>query len=88
MLIVLQFFFTNKVFLVLLINKIKFSFIFNHNFNNLRFFNILLILQNLELKSYLVDPASSDMLVLKIKPCMCKYKWNSSETANGSLYQL
>ena len=37
---------------------------------------------------YLVDPASSDMLVLKIKPCMCKYKWNSSETANGSLYQL
>ena len=38
--------------------------------------------------SYLVDPASSDMLVLKIKPCMCKYKWNSSETANGSLYQL
>jgi hypothetical protein len=24
--------------------------------------------------SYLVDPASSDMLVSKIKPCMCKYK--------------
>jgi hypothetical protein len=24
--------------------------------------------------SYLVDPASSHMLVLKIKPCMSKYK--------------
>jgi hypothetical protein len=24
--------------------------------------------------SYLVDPASSDMLVSKIKPCMSKYK--------------
>ena len=24
--------------------------------------------------SYLVDPASSHMLVSKIKPCMCKYK--------------
>ena len=26
------------------------------------------------LRRYLVDPASSDMLVSKIKPCMCKYK--------------
>jgi hypothetical protein len=26
------------------------------------------------LKSYLVDPASSHMLVSKIKPCMSKYK--------------
>ena len=25
--------------------------------------------------SYLVDPASSHMLVLKIKPCMPKYRW-------------
>ena len=33
---------------------------------------------------YLVDPASSHMLVSKIKPCKCKY----SETANGSLNQL
>ena len=24
--------------------------------------------------SYLVDPASSHMLVSKIKPCMCKYQ--------------
>lgn len=28
----------------------------------------------LERNSYLVDPASSHMLVSKIKPCMCKYK--------------
>ena len=37
---------------------------------------------------YLVDPASSHMLVPKIKPCMCKYKPLYGETANGSLYQL
>ena len=37
---------------------------------------------------YLVDPASSHMLVLKIKPCMSKCKWLHSETANGSLNQL
>jgi hypothetical protein len=38
--------------------------------------------------SYLVDSASSHMLVLKIKPCMSKYKQLYSETANGSLNQL
>ena len=38
--------------------------------------------------SNLVDPASSHMLVLKIKPCMSKYKLLYSETANGSLNQL
>ena len=38
--------------------------------------------------SYLVDPASSHMLVSKIKPCMSKYKQLYCETANGSLYQL
>ncbi len=38
--------------------------------------------------SYLVDPASSHMLVSKIKPCMSKYKQLYSETANGSLNQL
>ena len=27
-----------------------------------------------EKDGYLVDPASSHMLVSKIKPCMCKYK--------------
>ena len=27
------------------------------------------------LRSYLFDPASSHMLVSKIKPCMSKYKW-------------
>ena len=38
--------------------------------------------------SYLVDPASSHMLVSKIKPCMSKYKQLYGETANGSLYKL
>ena len=38
--------------------------------------------------SYLVDPASSHMLVSKIKPCMSKYKQLYGETANGSLNQL
>ena len=37
--------------------------------------------------SYLVDPASSHMLVSKIKPCMSKYILLHSETANGSLNQ-
>ena len=37
---------------------------------------------------YLVDPASSHMLVSKIKPCMCKYRLYNGETANGSLDQL
>ena len=37
---------------------------------------------------YLVDPASNHMLVLKIKPCMSKYKHLYCETANGSLNQL
>ena len=34
---------------------------------------------------YLVDPASSHMLVSKIKPCMSKNILVHSETANGSL---
>ena len=38
--------------------------------------------------TYLVDPASSHMLVSKTKPCMSKYKQLYSETANGSLNQL
>ena len=38
--------------------------------------------------NYLVDPASSHMLVSKIKPCMSKYKQLYRETANGSLNQL
>ena len=40
------------------------------------------------MSSNLVDPASGDMLVSKIKPCMCKFKLSHSETANGSLNQL
>jgi hypothetical protein len=38
--------------------------------------------------SYLVDPASSHMLVSKIKPCMSKFTLINCETANGSLNQL
>ena len=38
--------------------------------------------------SYLADPASSHMLVSKIKPCMSKYRPKQGETANGSLNQL
>ena len=38
--------------------------------------------------SYLVDPASSHMLVSKIKPCMSKYIPSNGGTANGSLNQL
>jgi hypothetical protein len=29
---------------------------------------------DIEKECYLVDPASSHMLVTKIKPCMCKYE--------------
>ena len=36
----------------------------------------------------LADPASSHMLVSKIKPCMSQYKLLYEETANGSLKQL
>ena len=36
----------------------------------------------------LVDPASSHMLVSKIKPCMSQYKSFYDETAKGSLKQL
>ena len=36
---------------------------------------------------YLVDPASSHMLVLKAKPCMRQYKQLDCEAAAGSLYQ-
>ena len=36
----------------------------------------------------LVDPASSHMLVSKIKPCMSQYKSLYGKTANGSLQQL
>ena len=39
-------------------------------------------------RRYLVDPASSHMLVSKIKPCMSQYIPLQGETANGSLDQL
>ena len=35
---------------------------------------IAIVLEKERRNSYLVDPASSHMLVSKIKPCMCKYK--------------
>lgn len=38
--------------------------------------------------SYLVDPASSYMLVTKIKPCTFMYKFLYDETANGSFNRL
>ena len=38
--------------------------------------------------NYLVDPASSHMLVSKIKPCMSQCTPLYGETANGSLNQL
>ena len=37
---------------------------------------------------HLVDPASSHMLVSKIKPCMCVYTLTFNETVNCSLTQL
>ena len=40
------------------------------------------------IEGYLVDPASSHMLVSKIKPCMSKHKLLHSEAANGSLGHL
>ena len=47
-----------------------------------------IVLLALKSRNNLVDPASSHMLVLKIKPCMSKYKLLYGETANGSLKQL
>ena len=51
------------------------------------FGGLLALLHGLK-DSYLVDSASSHMLVSKIKPCMSKYKQLYRETANGSLNQL
>ncbi len=39
-------------------------------------------------RTNLVDPASSHMLVSKIKPCMSQHKFLHGEAANGSLKQL
>ena len=36
--------------------------------------SLLRFTSSVYIDSYLVDPASSHMLVSKIKPCMCKYK--------------
>ena len=50
--------------------------------------NLRTLFQDDSIVSYLVDPASSHMLVSKIKPCMSKYKLLYGETADGSLKQL
>ena len=42
---------------------------------------------SLRVGGILVDPASSHMLVSKIKPCMSKFTPLYGETANGSLNQ-
>ena len=38
------------------------------------FLSCLNVVGYIEYECYLVDPASSHMLVSKIKPCMCKYE--------------
>ena len=55
------------------------------------FLNLVLFNQRRDCVSstnYLVDPASSHMLVSKIKPCMSQCKLLYGKTANGSLKQL
>ena len=47
-----------------------------------------LLLNSLKLGANLVDPASSHMLVSKIKPCMSQCKLQYGKTVNGSLKQL
>ena len=69
--------------------KLKFS--YGCNFSeklSKTFANLRTLFQDDSIVSYLVDPASSHMLVSKIKPCMSKYKLLYGETADGSLKQL
>ena len=47
-----------------------------------------LLVDLLRLCANLVDPASSHMLVSKIKPCMSQCKLQYGKTVNGSLKQL
>ena len=63
-------------------NNIIISYINQYVFG---YMNLIAVYINI---SILVDPASSYMLVSKIKPCMSKYTRIKSETAKGSLYQL
>ena len=44
--------------------------------------------QKIRVTRNLVDPASSHMLVSRIKPCKSQSKWINSGSANGSLNQL
>ena len=50
--------------------------------------DVLSLGQSATILFHLVDPASSHMLVSKIKPCMSEFKLIFGEAANGSLYQL
>ena len=50
-------------------------------------FGCVRLVRSRSTRSYLVDPASSHMLVSKIKPCMSQYTLLQGETANGSLNQ-
>ena len=47
-----------------------------------------ILVELLRLFTNLVDPASSHMLVSKIKPCMSQCKFLYGRTVNGSLKQL
>ena len=46
------------------------------------------VLQDMRNHENLVDPASSHMLVSKVKPCMCVYNFLYDATANSSIIQL
>ena len=72
-------------------NMFKLKFSYGCNFSkklSKTFANLRMLFQDDSIVSYLVDPASSHMLVSKIKPCMSKYKLLYGETADGSLKQL
>ena len=72
-------------------NTFKLKFSYGCNFSkelSQTFTNLRTLFQDDSIVSYLVDPASSHMLVSKIKPCMSKYKLLYGETADGSLKQL
>ena len=47
----------------------------------------IILCRKRQTKRYLVDPASSYMLVSKAKPCKCKYELIENDTAKGSLNQ-
>ena len=50
--------------------------------------SVVLYIQSSANPYHLVDPASSHMLVSKIKSCMSEFKLMFGEAASGSLHQL